>query len=360
MPSADRGLVQGAGPVPVEDAAHAFGGADDLEVLVDVTPRGARRTWRGSICRSWPGTSLDLAPRRLLDLAHVARPFVLVVAAAGRHGRGRHRRTRPGGVRCDGERRDPVGVVTAEAHATPAPEVVADEVEAFETERVGDAEHVADQLVQRERLDFVEPGARRVAALGEGDGTVAGGGRGPASWWFQHADVCGTPCSRMTGRPSAGPARRAWKVSGPTVMSNRSTVVAGVWSRVQATTARISSRDGSRAARRLVARAACGSGGGRSLELGQPVRATTSGGSSRLTPARPCAPGRGRLRRPVSIASEVEAAGAATRPPVVSTPGGRLRPHLVAEDREVVPRFDPCRATRPRSAGRRRRGRRWR
>ena len=69
---------------------------------------------------------------------------------------------------------------------------MAHHVEAVDSERVGYAQHVAGELVHRELGDVVDPRSRRVAALGERDGVVAGVGErgdlaGPARRSLGHA-----------------------------------------------------------------------------------------------------------------------------------------------------------------------------
>ena len=96
------------------------------------------------------------------------------------------------GYRRDGKRGDPIRVVGAECPRHTGTRVVAHHVEAVDSERVGDAEHVAGELVHRELGDVVDPGSRRVAALGERDGVVAGVGErgelaGPARRSLRHA-----------------------------------------------------------------------------------------------------------------------------------------------------------------------------
>ena len=128
---------------------------------------------------TWPSLReeqlLHLAARHGDDLAHVA--GALVLAVARRPARPVRVRERGGvGHRRDRQRLDPVGVVAAERPRHPGAGVVADDVERVEPERVGHAEHVAGELVHRERGDVVDARAGRVAPLGERDGVVAGGG----------------------------------------------------------------------------------------------------------------------------------------------------------------------------------------
>jgi hypothetical protein len=90
---------------------------------------------------------------------------------------------------------------------------VAQEIEPRPPERIGNGQHIADQVLGAVRIDLDRPHARRVAPLVERHRAEPGGGE------RRQLPEPGNPCSSSTPRPETGPAASPSNVPAPVAIA---------------------------------------------------------------------------------------------------------------------------------------------